>query len=104
MNDSSNNPDAPLSMEEGVNVLLTKARQRVRKRYEKCENCVRKSPTKAVLGAVGAGYLLHRLPIRAILVTQVRILAAVAPPVLLLFGAGKLFEFLQKQELENRHE
>jgi len=52
-----------------------------------------------VLGAVAAGYLLHRLPVRAILVTQVRVLSALAPPALFFFGAAKLYEFLQRQEM-----
>jgi hypothetical protein len=103
MNDSSNGPETSLSMEEGVHVLLKNARQGICQRYEQCENKIRKSPTKAVLGAAVAGYFLHRLPVRAILVTNVRVLAALAPPALLLFGAAKLCEFLQQQELEKRN-
>lgn len=52
------------------------------------------------MGAVVAGYPLHRLPVRAILLTQVRVLSALTPPVLILFGAAKLYEFLQRQELK----
>jgi hypothetical protein len=99
MNDSSNQPVTPLSMEEGVSVLLSNAKQCISHRYERCQDRIRNSPTKAVLGAVAAGYLLHRMPVRAILVTQVRILSALTPPALLLFGAAKLYDFLQKQEL-----
>ncbi len=89
-------------MEEGVNALLGNARLGIRQRYEKCENRIRHSPTKAVLGAVAAGYLMHRLPIRSIVVTQARVLAALTPPALLLFGAAKLFEFLQRQERDEQ--
>ena len=85
-------------MQEGVNALLGNARQGIRERYQECENRIRNSPTKAVLGAVAAGYLIHRLPMRAIVVTQARILSALTPPALLLFGAAKLFEFLQRQK------
>lgn len=85
-------------MGEGVHVLLCNARQDLRSRYQQCQNQIRKSPLTAVLGAAAAGYLLHRLPVRAILVTQVRVLAALAPPALFLFGAAKLYEFLQNQE------
>jgi hypothetical protein len=102
MNDPSDHPSAPLSMEEGVCVLLNNARQGVRRRYQECENRIRKSPTTAVIGAVAAGYFLHRMPVRAILVTQVRVLSALTPPALLLFGAAKLYEFLQKQELARK--
>ena len=51
-------------MEEGVGVLISNARQGVRRRYHECENRIRKSPTSAVLGAVAAGYFLHRLPVK----------------------------------------
>jgi len=85
-------------MEEGVTVLWGNARQDLSARYQRCQNRIRESPTTAVLGAVAAGYLLHRLPVRAILVTQVRVLAALAPPALFFFGAAKLYEFLQRQE------
>ncbi len=90
-------------MEEGVNVLLNNARQGIRQRKQNCERQIRKSPTTAVLGAVAVGYLLHRLPVRAILVTQVRVLSALTPPGLFLFGAAKLFDFLQRQELEKQN-
>lgn len=86
-------------MEEGACVLLKNARQGIRDRFQKCENKIRKSPMTAVLGAAATGYLLHRMPVRAILVTQVRVLSALTPPALFLFGAAKLYDFLQKQEL-----
>lgn len=96
-------PEAPMTMEEGVNALIGNARQGIRQRYQKCESRIRKSPTKAVLGAVAAGYLMHRLPMRAIVVTQVRVLSALTPPALLLIGAAKLFEYLQRQESSKRN-
>lgn len=86
-------------MEEGVHVLLCNARQAIRQRHQKCRNRIREAPTTSILGAVAVGCLLHRLPVRAILVTQVRILAALAPPALIVFGAAKLFDFLQRQKL-----
>jgi hypothetical protein len=99
MNDASTHSAAPLTIEQGVNVLCDNARQGIHHRYQECQNRIRKSPTTAVLGAVAVGWLLHRLPVRAILVTEVRVLSALTPPALLLFGAAKLYEFLQKQEL-----
>lgn len=102
MNDPSNQPITSLSMEEGVHVLLSKARQGVRRRYQKFNNQIRKSPTTAVISAAAVGYILHRLPVRSILVTQVRVLSALTPPALILFGAAKLYNFLQKQELVKR--
>ena len=99
MNDPSSNPAATVSIEKMVGVSLCNARKGIRQRFQKCENWIRKSPTTAVLGAAAAGYLLHRLPVRAILVTQVRVLSALTPPALFLFGAAKLYDFLQRQEL-----
>jgi hypothetical protein len=98
MNDISDHP-APLSMEEGCKILLSNVRQGIRHRYQKCEGRVRKHPTSAVLGAVATGYLLHRMPVRAILVTQVRVLTALTAPALFLYGAAKLYDLLQRQEL-----
>lgn len=98
MSDQSNHPPTTQSVENGLKTLLNNATQGIRQRYHKCENRVRLSPTTAVLGSVAAGYLLHRMPVRAILVTQVRVLSALTPPALFLFGAAKLYEFLQRQE------
>lgn len=98
MTDHPLHPPAPQSLEQGVNVLLDNARQGICHRYHQCEDQIRKSPAAAVLGATAAGYLLHRLPVRAILLTQVRVLSALTPPALLLFGAAKLYEFLQRQK------
>ena len=103
MNDPSNQPQTPLSLEEGVNTLLSNAKQSICQRHKKCEQQIRKSPTASVLGAVAVGYLLHRLPVRAILVTQVRVLSTLTQPALFLFGAAKLYEYLQKQELTKRN-
>jgi hypothetical protein len=102
MNETSNDPATPMSLEEGVSVLCGNVRHGIRNRYQMCQNRIRQSPTTAVLGAVTAGYFLHRMPVRAILVTQIRVLAALTPPALLLFGAAKVCEFLQRQELAKR--
>lgn len=103
MSDLSNQLQTQMSLEDGVKIMLHNARQGISHRFHECENRVRRSPTTAVVGAVAVGYLLHRLPMRAILVTQVRVLTALTPPVLLMFGAAKLYEFLQRQETAGRH-
>ncbi len=103
MSDPSHHQQSQKSLEEGVKVMLDNTRQGISDRFHKCENRVRRSPTTAVLGAVAVGYLMHRLPMRAILVTQVRVLTALTPPVLLMFGAAKLYEYLQRQDSASRH-
>ena len=99
---TSDQPEHQLSVEEGIKVLLDNTRQVIDHRYQRCQNQVRKSPATALLGAVAAGYLLHRLPVRAILVTQIRLLSALAPPALFLLGGAKLYEFLKEQELRRK--
>lgn len=98
MKEKSNHPAPAQSMEEGAHVMLSNARQGLRHRYHQCENKVRESPATAVIGAVAVGYLLHRMPVRAILTTQVRVISALTPPALFLFGAAKFLDFLQRQE------
>jgi hypothetical protein len=97
MSETHIKPAEPLSVEEGVNALLCDAQQSIRHGFEECERHIRKSPTTSVLAAAAVGYCLHRLPVRAVLVVQVRLLAALAPPALFLFGAAKACEYLQRQ-------
>lgn len=91
-------------MEEGIKDLLCSARESIRIQQRKCEDHVRASPGCAMLGAVAAGYLLNRLPLRAIFLIKVRIVAALAPPTLILFGAVKILDFLQRQKPDDLHE
>lgn len=93
----------PPTVEEGVNALIADVKHSAQSRYEEYEACIRKSPGKAVLIAVAAGYCLHRLPLRSLLVSQVRLMAALAPPTLLAFGAAKLCEFLQYKARETTY-
>ncbi len=102
MDETSNPAVAPISPAELLSSSLRDVRQRTRRRYQEFENQIRKSPTTSLLGAVAVGYLLQRMPVRAILVTQVRVLAALTPPALFLFGAAKLYEFLLRQDLAGR--
>lgn len=88
------------SVEQGINSLLADARLKIHDTSARCREKVRKSPGTAVLTAVAAGYCLHRLPVRSLLVTQVRLLAALTPPALLAIGAAKLCEFLQAKARE----
>lgn len=99
MDNSSNHPNPPQSMEEVGTVVMRNAREGFASTQKECENWVRKSPTTAMLGAIAIGYLLNRVPLRAILLMKVRVLLALARPALLLFGAAKLYEFLQKRGL-----
>ncbi|MES2925125.1 MAG: hypothetical protein V4819_26465 [Verrucomicrobiota bacterium] len=85
------------TIEQGLNSMLHDVKAKACSTFEDCEERVKQSPAKAVLIAVAAGYCLHRLPVRSLLVSQVRLMAALAPPALLAVGAAKLCEFLQSQ-------
>jgi hypothetical protein len=91
-----------LSVEPRINNLLSEAQASLRQSYQACEKHVRESPTTSVLGAVLAGYCLHRLPMRAILTANVRVLSSLIPPALFLFGAAKACELLQRPECSRR--
>ena len=93
----SSSPVNSPTIEQGVDALIGDVKRKVSTSYDECEQCVRESPGKAVLLAVAAGYCLHRLPVRSLLVAQVRLIVALAPPTLVAFGAAKLCEFLQAQ-------
>lgn len=97
MTQPSTNFAQPPTVEQGVHALLDDAKRNVCERYEHYEDLVRQSPGKAVLISVAAGYLLHRLPVRSLIVSQVRLVTALAPPTLIAFGAAKLCEYLQNQ-------
>ena len=102
MNDPSNNQAPPGKQEDENKVLLSKARQCISHYHQQCEKKIRKEPMTAVVGAAAVGYMLHWMPVRKILVTQVRTLSALTPPALFFFGAVKLIEFFQKQDSVKR--
>ena len=56
------------------------------------EAFARREPAKAVATAVGAGFLLHLLPVRAIVGALTAVVFALARPVLLFLGMLKLSE------------
>lgn len=82
-------------VEEQFNAAISRAEHVIRDRWHKLEESVRRSPTTSILIAVGIGHCLHRLPLRSILATQLKILWALAPPTLLAVGAGKLYQALE---------
>lgn len=85
------------TLEDGVNAMIADVKHQFSESYQHWENSVRRSPKKAMVVAVAAGYLLHRLPVGAILAANARLLVALAPPAVLAFGAAKMCEFLQEQ-------
>lgn len=92
----------PLSIEDSIHVLVDQARHGFRQRYQACKQRIRQTPVKAVLGAAAAGYCAHHLPVRALVSANVRLLAALLPPTLVLLGAAKVYEYLQHQRQPTR--
>lgn len=100
MTKPTDHPAQPPSMDCCVDALLHDARNGIRHCHRECEQRVRESPTKAVLAAMAAGYCLHRLPLRTLLVAQARLAVGLAPPALLLLGAAKACDLLQRREAD----
>ena len=61
----------------------------------KVDDFTRRQPTKAFASAAGFGFLLHLLPIGAIVGGLVSMSFALLRPALLFFGLLKAFEFLR---------
>ena len=96
-------PNSPPSVEDGLRSVLHSGKEKAYDCLEKWEDCVRRHPVESVLGAVAAGCLLHRLPVRSILVTKVKIISALAPPALFAYGAAKLVELLQRKAVNSAY-
>lgn len=90
-------PPSGATVEQGISNLVSSVSTTLRDAYSDCEASVRRSPSKALLAATAAGYILHRLPVRSLLVTGTRIVTALAGPALLAYGAAKTCELLQRE-------
>ncbi|WP_038171233.1 hypothetical protein [Verrucomicrobium sp. BvORR106] len=95
---SSLQPESVLkSIDRGVTGFLNEAQDTVRRQYAEVEDTVRRSPAASLATAVAVGYFLHRLPLRAIINANLRIVSALAPPALFLFGAAKVYEMVKEE-------
>lgn len=92
-----NSESDPQSVDDGIRNLLSSGKEKTIRLLEQWEDGVRRHPAKAILGAVGAGYLLHRLPVRSLLASGVKVAGSLTPPALLAYGAAKLCEILQQK-------
>lgn len=57
--------------------------------FHRWEDNVRRHPSEYVLGAAAAGFVASRLPVRSLLLSGIGLVAAAAPPALLLMGIYK---------------
>ncbi len=90
----------PARTQEGVNVnnLLKQAQDNARGLYDDFEDYVREKPGTAILAATAVGYFLRKLPVGSIITAQVRLVSALLPPAVFVFGAAKLYEALKQEQ------
>lgn len=93
----SSSPAHSPTIEQGIHALVNDGKRKLHDSCEDCRQCIRESPIQSLLLAVAAGYVLHRLPVRALLLAEFRLMTALTPPTLLAYGAVKLCEALQNQ-------
>lgn len=77
--------------------VVENVRSKAHENLEAYEQKVRQSPGKAVLIALGTGFCLNRLPVAALIAAPIRLTAVLAKPALLVLGATKLYEIVEKQ-------
>ena len=82
---------------EGAKDIVDNLKSKANGRLEVCEKKIRQSPAKAVLIALGTGYCLNRLPVASLLAIPLRLTAVLAKPALLLLGAAKLYDIVEKE-------
>ena|SRR5436190_12262973 len=85
------------TVENGVATAFKTAQKTVQRSLEEYEENIRESPRSALLCAMAFGYFLRLIPLGAILAGLGRLFAAIAKPAILLFGAAKMYEFLQAE-------
>lgn len=64
----------------------------------------RRDPTKAVVTALGLGFLIHLLPLGAIVTMLFSIVLALARPALLFLGVMKTVDLLRSNSTTTLHE
>ena len=90
---NSENYSLQSSLEKGCQSLNESFNQSVRDLEDK----VRSTPLIAVSLAVGLGYVLRFFPIALIIGIVTKLFFFSLKPLILIFGALKLYEFIQKQ-------
>jgi hypothetical protein len=85
----------PPSMEALLADRLSAANATLRATLHETEEYVRHEPTKAVLWAMLAGYVIRMLPMAAITSALLRLAIAAVRPAALLFGVAKLWDACQ---------
>ena len=96
-------PASTQQIEEHLTTAFHHVEDVLRNRWQILEENVRKNPTAAILIAVGVGHCLHRLPLRSLLGTQMKLLWALVPPGLLAAAATKAYRMLEERNAASSH-
>lgn len=87
-----NDPIKRPTVDERIREFAERAETEVRGECRRCFEYARESPGKAMLIAGAAGYILHWLPLRALLAAKIRLTMKLLPPALFVYGAAKACE------------
>lgn len=86
-----------IQLSERAQILVDNVKSKANSRLAGYEQKIKHSPAKAVLIALGAGYCLNRLPVASLIAVPLRLTAVLAKPALLVLGAAKLYDLVEKQ-------
>lgn len=93
------NPSTPI--ESSAFEVIDSQKESSRHCFQDCEERIRTSPISAVLMAAAVGYLLRFLPLGMLLGGIVRLLLLLVKPVIVVFGAVKLYELFRQNSAKN---
>ena len=77
---------------------LRYTKDQVEQLLEQTEDFVRENPTRAMAYALGAGFVLNRLPLVRIAGSIIRLLLLAFKPAVLVYGVSKLYQAAQSDE------
>lgn len=98
MNSKEPLPPSPSALENSEGFIaanLTAVRTSLERSVKDAAAYAQLQPAKALLYAVGAGYLLRMLPLSGIVGALIRALLALVKPAALLYGAAKVWQKAQ---------
>ena len=93
-------PESHTSVDECLRQWTHQAEEEIRGNCRRCCEYARDSPAKAMATAAVAGYLLHYLPLRRLLIAKVRVASKLLPPLFLAYGAARTWELLGSRRRE----
>lgn len=63
---------------------------------QRLQSAIQEKPRVALLAALGAGFVLRRMPLGKIIGAQLKLTAGLIPPAIFAYGAAKVYETLKK--------